>query len=640
MVWWILLVALLLVGGSPGRVPVPVVLDASFERGVRGQYRGTVEASGNVLTIRSSNPGGTDLTYDWTALNQLKSVTDARVSATPTTYEYDAEGNLDKVSYANGVLNDYGADARGRIKTLASTWNGSARGQFTYTFNAAGLRASVQELGGRTAAYGYDGLNRLTRETVSGDASGSNGVLDYGLDETGNRLARAGALGNLGPQSFTYNGNDQISGSAFDPNGNVTAAGGNSYHYTFENRLSGLNSGQVQYVHDGDGHRVRKIKGGVTTYYLVDEVNPTGYAQVLEELAAPNTTPAKLYGYGSDLISLKQGSSVFFYGYDAQGTVRYLTGGTAGSSYGQVTDTYTYDAFGNLIHRQARRTSDGALISFAAPALEIPPAGTQPADNWHRQYGEHWDPDLGMVYLRARYDHPGTARFWTMDTHEGSPSDPLSLHKYLYAHADAVNRIDPSGRMTVADLGSVMSKVSGFAANFAIRTIPVANKATILLYEGITGATVVGGAGLLVGTKVAVTVVGGATRFVDPIAKAQSEKIALIGFEHAGKYGVWPARVLDKILPKFSGLEKHHLIGRRFAETLEVVDGDIPSIVLTKQEHEAFTAKWLEQIARRNMLAHPLRTNTAEPDDIWKAAQVVYENHPELLEFVKVFLNK
>ena len=32
----------------------------------------------------------------------------------------------------------------------------------------------------------------------------------------------------------------------------------------------------------------------------------------------------------------------------------------------------------------------------------------------------------------------------------GNTTDPLSLHKYLYAHADPVNRVDPSGQFSLA----------------------------------------------------------------------------------------------------------------------------------------------------------------------------------------------
>jgi hypothetical protein len=47
---------------------------------------------------------------------------------------------------------------------------------------------------------------------------------------------------------------------------------------------------------------------------------------------------------------------------------------------------------------------------------------------------------------RAHYLNPLTGRFWTMDTYEGSQSDPLSLHKYLYCHDNPVDMVDPSGQ--------------------------------------------------------------------------------------------------------------------------------------------------------------------------------------------------
>jgi hypothetical protein len=40
---------------------------------------------------------------------------------------------------------------------------------------------------------------------------------------------------------------------------------------------------------------------------------------------------------------------------------------------------------------------------------------------------------------------PDAGRFQTMDSYEGTQEEPLTLHKYLYAHADPVNGTDPSG---------------------------------------------------------------------------------------------------------------------------------------------------------------------------------------------------
>jgi hypothetical protein len=50
------------------------------------------------------------------------------------------------------------------------------------------------------------------------------------------------------------------------------------------------------------------------------------------------------------------------------------------------------------------------------------------------------------------YLNPNTGRFWTTDSYSGNNSDPLSLHKYLYAHGNAVMNSDPSGRMTLGEL--------------------------------------------------------------------------------------------------------------------------------------------------------------------------------------------
>ena len=83
---------------------------------------------------------------------------------------------------------------------------------------------------------------------------------------------------------------------------------------------------------------------------------------------------------------------------------------------------HTYDAFGALIAR-ARSTPNEYLYA-----------------------GERYDSEAGMYHLRARYMRPDAGRFQTMDEYEGDSFDALSLHKYLYAGADPVNKLDPSGR--------------------------------------------------------------------------------------------------------------------------------------------------------------------------------------------------
>jgi hypothetical protein len=89
-----------------------------------------------------------------------------------------------------------------------------------------------------------------------------------------------------------------------------------------------------------------------TTNYLIDDVNPTGYPQVMDERASGSVT--RSYAYGLKRISENQlvGSTWTpgFYGYDGHGNVRFLT-----SSSGTVGNTYTFDAFG----LQIASTGDG-----------------------------------------------------------------------------------------------------------------------------------------------------------------------------------------------------------------------------------------------------------------------------------------
>jgi RHS repeat-associated protein len=213
---------------------------------------------------------------------------------------------------------------------------------------------------------------------------------------------------------------------------------------------------------------VAKTVNGVTTKYLVDTNNFTGYAQVVEELV--NDEVQRQYSYGLDLISERQvidsqivsdqlvdnqatnnEREVSFYGYDGHGSVRYLS-----DLSGKVTDTYNYDAYGILLEQ----------------------TGSTP--NLYRYAGEQWDADLGLYYNRARYLDVDRGRFWTSDSFEGEIEEPLSLHKYLYGNANPVGNVDPSGNATLVSqvltqLGYLSTAYSafGFLRNPSIETASV-----------------------------------------------------------------------------------------------------------------------------------------------------------------------
>ncbi len=231
------------------------------------------------------------------------------------------------------------------------------------------------------------------------------------------------------------------------------------YEYNLQNRLykvttwdGGANDEVVEYTYNTDGIRVKAYSytqphnGGTksnekTTTYLIDSYNHTGYAQVLEETSVANSTTTRItYTLGDDVIAQKDSSlsDTQFLLYDGHGSTRQLADST-----GAVTDCYSYDAYGMML---------GGNPTPAAPA----------ATNL-LYTGEQYDANLQQYYLRARYYDSSNGRFHQLDPFAGNYSDPQSLHKYLYCHANPVNGIDPTGEF--------LGGISGLTLSIAIGAI-------------------------------------------------------------------------------------------------------------------------------------------------------------------------
>jgi RHS repeat-associated protein len=166
----------------------------------------------------------------------------------------------------------------------------------------------------------------------------------------------------------------------------------------------------------------------------------------LEEKTGATLT--RVYCYGLDLISQREVSTgaTYYFGYDGNGNVRFLTATNA-----SVANVFAYDAFGTLI------------ASNAAPQTDYLFAG------------EQRDANLGFYYLRARYLNAGTGRFWTRDADEGWKFEPRSLHKYTYTGNDPVNQSDPSGQDTYTLPGiNIGTAIQGVFAALILSAITIA----------------------------------------------------------------------------------------------------------------------------------------------------------------------
>ena len=361
------------------------------------------------------------LIYSYDQLNRLSNAVDSAVGT--AIYGYDEVGNVKTTVYPSGVTNTYTYDALNRLTDLAGTTNNGTLASFKYKLGAAGNRTSLVETVkalNRTNNWFYDALYRLTNEVLIGAAPA--GTNSYRYDAVGNRTNRTVVATGLTNQNFTYNTNDWLTGDVYDSNGSTRTNGPNIFFYDAENHLTNATVAgtTVAYAYTADGIRVSKTIAGTTTLYLVDDRNPSGYAQVLEELAVTGGTTnlSKVFTYGLDLIAQRDAGTGTrsFYGYDGNGNTRYLTG-----TNGAITDTYLCDAFGSLL------TSTGTTA------------------NDYRYTGEQYDTTLGLYYLRARYLNAGTGRFWSRDGVPGAPFDPASLHRYTYGANNPANRVDPSG---------------------------------------------------------------------------------------------------------------------------------------------------------------------------------------------------
>ncbi len=403
--------------------------------GISLNYR--YDVNGNVTNIWSSTIAGVNLAYNYDPLNRLTNVLANGNAAAG--YGFDLAGNLQAMRYGNGVTNLYQYDSLNRLTNLTWKLNVSSLANFSYLLGMAGNRTNLTEsVNGTNRVYSwqYDQLYRLTNENFNASSN-----LAYSYDPVGNRTNRyptiagvAATVAGLTNQNFTFNTNDWLTIDKYDNNGStITNSTGIYYKYDVMNHLTNMN-GSVFVSYDGDGNRVSETVGSTTTFYLLDDRNPSGYAQVLEEwtVTATTTNLSKVYNYGLNLISQRVPStSTNYFVFDGHGSTRLLL-----DAGGNVTNLFAYDAYGMLI---ASNTSPQTTYLYC---------------------GQQFDQNLGFYYNRARYLNANAGRFWTMDTYDGDSTDPLSLHKYLYVEADPIDNDDPLGRdvykLVVEDNGDAM----------------------------------------------------------------------------------------------------------------------------------------------------------------------------------------
>ncbi len=357
-------------------------------------------------------------------------------------YTYNEVGSLATVAYPNNVTT-YTYNDLNRLTNMSITdGSNNVIVSYEYTLAADGQRTSAKEVvdgSTTTIAWKYDALNRLTKEVYDANGDSNDFTHTYVYDLVGNRLEKQVYGGSTTYYYYDPNTDElyqEITDSNniyyyYDDNGSLIIVEKDNdanldYYYDLRGRLSRVeveNGSTVDYKYSPAGIRVRATVDGNDIEYLIDQYNHTGFAQVFKEIDTAEDANT-IYVLGHDVLAQAKGAEPPKYMlYDGHGSVRQLA-----DSAGNITASYAYDAYGN---------AHGFMPSDAATKLLYA--------------GEMYDSIASQYYLRARWYSPVTGRFNRMDPFAGNNRDPQSLHKYLYAHCNPVNNIDPSGYMSIIE---------------------------------------------------------------------------------------------------------------------------------------------------------------------------------------------
>ena len=421
----------------------------------------TYDSNGNKSTfsVKAGEDTKLSLSYEYDGSSRLISVKDSEGNQA-VSYAYDTEGSLSERQAANGLKTTYGYDYQNRLTSMTNETGKGVVSKYSSTYLKNGQKAeevsTVMDKKGKstkkTAAYTYDMLGRITRETKTGRED-----ISYTYDANNNRKQMT--IGNK-TTAYQYNKNDELLRTDTlhtdtekndvviyknDKNGNQLATvnrseipaeakdtsyidvdvtlGDNQLNDNVVNHYNALNqltetltkNYKVSFTYDAEGLRTGKTVNGEKTVYVWDG------DQVVMELSKGGAVQ-KRYIRGNDLVYADKGENTekTYYVTDMHGNVVQLL-----DEAGNVTKTYEYDSFGNEVKPEKKD------------------------ENPYRYCGEYYDKETEEVYLRARYYEPSVGRFITRDTYTGESDEPLSLHLYTYCENDGVNAWDPCGHYKI-----------------------------------------------------------------------------------------------------------------------------------------------------------------------------------------------
>ena len=357
-------------------------------------------------------PDGSTDSYGYNTLNRLTTLTDSLTGQ--FTFGYDALSRRTSLTRPNGVNTGYTYDSLSHLLSILHQFGTNTIDGATYLYDPAGNRISKTNLlNNVTENYTYDPIYQLIQVTQRATTTES-----YTYDPVGNRLS------SLGMSPYVYNSSNELTSTpaatyAYDNNGNTLtktdSSGATTYNWDFDNRLTSAavpGVGTVSFRSDPFGRRIQKSGPSGTINYFYEGAN------AIEEIDTSGNLLAH-YAQGGrvdePLATLRSGVTAF-YQEDGLASISSLS-----SLTGALSDSYTYDAFGNPSH-------SGSFL------------------NPYRYTGRDYDSETALQYSRARYYDPLIGRFLSEDSIRFAAGPNM----YAYVRNNPQNFSDPSGNIPIA----------------------------------------------------------------------------------------------------------------------------------------------------------------------------------------------
>lgn len=292
-------------------------------------------------------PSGMQLLWNLDDRNRLTQINEG--GSMLATFQYDGADRLTTKAYRNNTTTAYTYDNVNNVTAIQVSPLANNIMKVNYKYDNLNNRV-VTERVHRPAfseTYTYDHLSQIktfksgvyTNSTISSPIHAQ--IFDY--DNLGNRTAtiedtvnRVYFSNNLNQYTkISTNGSDSL--LIYDPNGNMQNDGRNFFNYDYENRLTKIKgeNDSITCRYDALGRRIHKSVGGSDVSFSFDGYN------LIEEREIGSVKSYVFDNSIDRILFSKTNASSLFYHIDILNSVHSIT-----DTSGNVTEHYTYDAFG------------------------------------------------------------------------------------------------------------------------------------------------------------------------------------------------------------------------------------------------------------------------------------------------------